>query len=411
MSSRSIGRPSIARRVATPAIAAAVTAVLVFACSNAGGTPPAPPTLESSAGTAEPSATATTEASPTLPAILAAQTAGPTATAYPSPAEATTNGVLYPFYDSVIATRKPIAVMLDDHWAARPQAGLSQADIVYQALAEGGIPRYMAVFQTQDPPLIGPIRSARGYFVAWAEEWKAMYVHVWGAPDAMSKLATDNGVKVWNADGLRWLGNTYMWRVDWRVAPHNAYTDGLHLRALLAKLGGTSPSPKTPWAFGDPVPEWLRPVGGSIDIPYFYNRIQYEYDRASNTYLRSHEADVIHHKMAPEIDPNNDRRVAPSVVVIMFMDTYLMAGHANIKKGRLELDYLGQGKAWVFENGTVVGARWNKARETSQTTITYASGPDAGKPVPFVRGQIFIQVVPPDTAVTYTLGTTVAPEH
>jgi hypothetical protein len=91
------------------------------------------------------------------------------------------------------------------------------------------------------------------------------------------------------------------------------------------------------------------------------------------------------------------------------MNTYLMAGHANEKKCRLELAYVGKGKALVFQNGQAISARWNKAREHSQTTLTYASGPDAGKPVPFVRGQIFIQVVPTGTAVTYTVGTLAPP--
>jgi hypothetical protein len=401
MLNRPIGRLS---RPAVLAAAAVFAAGLLVAADGSGIAAPPGPTA-----TPEPVATAQLTPSPTLPP-LGMGTAGPAATAYPAPVAATTNGVLYPFYDSELATRKPIAVMLDDHWAARPQAGLSQADIVYQALAEGGIPRYMAIFQTQDPPLIGPIRSARTYFVAWAEEWKAMYVHVWGSPDAMSRLATDNKLYVWNADGLRYLTNTpYMWREKFRAAPHNAYTSGAQLRALLRKLGGTDPSPKTPWTFGDPAPQSLRPVGGSITIPYYYNKIEYQYDRATNTYPRWETTNVTKHTLAPEIDPNNDRQVAPSVVVVMYMNTYLMAGHANEKKGRLELAYVGKGKALVFQNGTAISARWNKAREHSPTTLTYASGPDAGKPIPFVRGQIFIQVVPPGTAITYTLGTPVEP--
>jgi len=79
--------------------------------------------------------------------------------------------VWLPASEAELATRKPIAVMIDDLAAARPQSGLSMANIVYQAPAEGGIPRYMALFQTQAPAAIGPIRSARLYFVAWAEEW------------------------------------------------------------------------------------------------------------------------------------------------------------------------------------------------------------------------------------------------
>src|SRR5689334_13298629 len=67
----------------------------------------------------------------------------------------------------------PVAVMIDNHTAARPQAGLSKASIVYEALAEGGIPRFMAVFARTDVPLIGPVRSTRPYFVRYAAEYHA----------------------------------------------------------------------------------------------------------------------------------------------------------------------------------------------------------------------------------------------
>jgi hypothetical protein len=203
-----------------------------------------------------------------------------------------------------------------------------------------------------------------------------------------------------------------MWRVSWRKGPHNAYSDGAHLRALVSKLGGgADPSPTTPWAFTDPAPELLRPVGGTIGIPYYYNQIDYKYDRATNTYLRWETQDVVHDTMAPQLDLNNGRQIAPSVVVVMYVPTFLASGVQERKEGRLDMAYVGKGKALVFENGTVIGARWNKSSEYSQTTITYASGPDAGKRVAFVRGQIFIQVVAPDVQVTYTLGSTVAPEH
>ena len=146
---------------------------------------------------------------------------------------ATTDGVWLPASEAELATRKPIAVMIDDLAAARPQSGLSMANIVYQAPAEGGIPRYMAIFQTQAPPAIGPIRSARLYFVAWAEEWGAGYAHMWGAPNAMGRLAQDTGKYIYNIDGLHYGGNSgYMWRTAFRSAPHNLYTSYAKLEAL-----------------------------------------------------------------------------------------------------------------------------------------------------------------------------------
>ena len=76
----------------------------------------------------------------------------------------------------------PIAVMIDDLSAARPQSGLSSASVVWQAPAEGGIPRYMAIFQETLPKNIGPVRSSRYYYIAWAAEWRAVYAHAGGSP-------------------------------------------------------------------------------------------------------------------------------------------------------------------------------------------------------------------------------------
>ncbi len=312
---------------------------------------------------------------------------------------ATTNGVLLPWYDAALATRHPIAVMIDDQSAARPQSGLSQADIVYQAPAEGGIPRYMAIFQTQLPDAIGPIRSSRMYYVAWAEEWRAMYVHMWGAPNAMARLAQIHGKYIYNADGLHW-SSKYMTRVTYKVAPHNLYSTGGKLLSLARVLGATAPFTKSPFAFGDQLPEADRPSGGTIMIPYHGNTISYAYDPATNTYPRGVSG------QPQQTDYGNGRRIAPSNVVVLYQVTGLLpveVGQAN--KHRLEIQYLGTGKAMVFCNGQAIEARWSKKAESSPTYLTYAKGPMAGQPVQLVRGQIFIQVVPTDMAVKWTVAT------
>ena len=91
------------------------------------------------------------------------------------------------------ATRVPIAVMIDDHPDARPQVGLSSADVVWHAPAEGGIPRYMAVFHSHIQTDIGPVRSARDYFVQWAAELGAVYAHSGGSPKALACSAATAG--------------------------------------------------------------------------------------------------------------------------------------------------------------------------------------------------------------------------
>jgi hypothetical protein len=361
-----------------------------------------------SAATYTPSATPVISASWAAPS--AERTPTPTTESTPSPVvtpllyEATTDGVLLTEGQAALATRHPIAVMIDDQIRARPQSGLSQADIVYQAPAEGGVPRYMAIFQTQDPASIGPIRSSRLYFVAWAMEWRAAYVHVGGATNALNFIYLNNGKYVWNAEYNQWGGKAgYMWRVDTRVSPHNVYSSGPKLQDLAKMLGATAPYTTTPWTFGADVQPDDRPIGGSISVPYPANHITYQYDRVTNTYPRGVSGEPA------QIDVGNGRQVAPSNVIVLYQPIGALLGSNNVKKGRLEIDYVGHGKAMVFCNGAAIEAQWSKKSDVAPTLLTYAGGPEKGQPVPLVRGQIFIQIVPPDLAVTWKPGLVPSP--
>ncbi|HTS15163.1 MAG TPA: DUF3048 domain-containing protein, partial [Candidatus Sulfotelmatobacter sp.] len=284
--------PSAARRL--PFIAVALVAVIAVggaALFAAGAFGPAGPT-----STPSHVALATPSGPPGTVAPTPAPTPSPTATPVPTPSPtpvpppvaATTDGVWLPASEAALATRHPFAVMIDDQAAARPQSGLASADIVWQAPAEGGIPRYMAIFQTTDAPAIGPVRSSRLYFVAWASEWKAMYVHVGGAPNALAYLQANNGKTIYNADEFRWGGGAgYLWRITTRSAPHNVYTSTLKMDQLEARLKATAPQTTTPYTFEDDALPAVRPLSGSIVVPYLANRITYTYDPATNRYRRA----------------------------------------------------------------------------------------------------------------------------
>ena len=291
------------------------------------------------------------------------------------------------------AKRRVIAVMIDDLWAARPQSGLSEASVVWHAPAEGGIPRYMALFGAGNPKAVGPVRSSRLYYIAWASEWRSVYVHVGGSPQAMAYLATNKGQgkAVYNADHNRW-GGKYLWRIRSRNAPHNVYTDEKNLRKLAKAVGG-DPYQKVPepvWRFAPDAPLEARPVGGSIVVPYPANRIVYKYDRKTNTYRRSVSAE------GKQVDAANDTRIAPKNVVVMKVP-FIPTGD---RKGRLDGQVSGTGKAWIFTNGKVVKGTWKKADFTKPTLFF---GPD-GKPVTLTAGQTFIQVIPKSAAITFTKG-------
>ena len=133
-------------------------------------------------------------------------------------------------------------------------------------------------------------------------------------------------------------------------------------------------------------------MGGSIVVPYRANRITYRYDRENDRYVRGVTG------AKTQRDWTTKAVVAPSNVVVLFMGTGQLRndalGQANEKKHRLDIRYIGTGKALVFRDGQVIKATWSKKNDNAPTRFLYASGPLKGEPIPLVRGQIAIQVVP-----------------
>jgi hypothetical protein len=282
-----------------------------------------------------------------------------------------------------VAKRHVIAVMIDDQFAARPQSGLSAASVVWQAPAEGGIPRYMALFQEGSPKAVGPVRSSRYYFIAWASEWKSMYVHVGGSPQALAFLRSSRGrgSAVFDADGFRYEGR-YLWRIQTRSAPHNVYTDAKNLRTMARVVKAKPVNYKPAWKFAADKPLVDRPKGGTIVVPYLANTITYKYDRKTNTYLRSVTGEK------KQTDQANKKRVAPKNVVIMVMSFAPLNDGSH--KHRLEAQFTGSGTAWIATNGKTVKGTWRKKSLTAPTRF-YRSD---GEQVTMTVGQTFIQVIP-----------------
>jgi hypothetical protein len=332
-------------------------------------------------------------------------TPGPATTASPSPSptpERTPRLVPAPLtgrlVDPQVARRHPIAVMIDDLSPARPQSGFNSASVVFQAPAEGGIPRYMMVFQDRVPKSVGPVRSARYYYIAWAAQWRAMYVHVGGSPQAMQTLAAQgHGQLVYNADEFRW-GGKYLWRIPQRLAPHNVYSDGMRLRELLKRVGAPDAPLPTAWRFRADKPLAQRPVGGRIEMGYPANHIRYDYDRRTNTYKRSVT------KEGPQIDAADHRRVAPKNVVIMLVRFGpLNDGHPE--KHRLEANVIGSGQAWIATNGRTIRGTWRKASLTGPLRFFDSKG----RPVKLTIGQTFVQVLRTGSVITIRDGKVPAP--
>ncbi len=363
---------------------AAVVLMLTLAVAACATTPGPAPSAAASTAIASP----TDSASPT-PEASASQSPVPTST----PALTSVDPLDGLPVAASLAARPVIAVMIDDSPAARPQSGLSAASVVIQAPAEGGIPRYLVLFHEGTASSIGPIRSARLYFVAWAAEWRSLYAHANGSDEANRHLPTIDRKLLYDGDSFR-FGPPYMWRITQRAAPHNVYATSASLLTLAGKLGVAAPAAPH-WTFTAPADPSARPVGGSIVVPYPANLIRYDYDRTSNTYLRSSGG-------APQIDASGGTRLAPVNVVVLYMATSRPLG-AN---GPQEIDVLTGGKALVAHDGRVVPAWWTKASEGAPTLLWQvdASGHATRTPASLTPGQVFIQVVPIGTTVTVTPG-------
>jgi hypothetical protein len=287
--------------------------------------------------------------------------------------------------DPSILQRRAIAVVIENYPDARPQSGYNDADIVYETLAEGGITRTMAIFQSKDSNEIGPVRSARPGFVEWAMEYGAVFAHVGGSDEALALIN-----QLGTADLNQFYNGDYFWRATDRYAPHNVYTTTAKLEAA-AKANGydTTKAPSSPFKFIDDAKESDRPATQTVNIDFsssdYY--VTYNYDQKSNSYLRS----VAGVKAA---DKNTGVQVAPKNVIAIYTP---MSPYYN-SSGKLENDItvVGSGTGYLFQNGKQIQISWSKSSDTAPTVFTDASG----AAIQLVRGQTWIEVVPSNMSIT-----------
>jgi hypothetical protein len=355
--------------------------------ANLGSTPPStePTVVPSSSSAPSPSIAPSVEPS-----------AGPSPT--PKPTEALVPAPLTGrLVTPAAAARHPIAVMIDDLSPARPQSGFSAASIVWQAPAEGGIPRYMMVFQENIPGDVGPVRSSRYYYIAWAAELRALYVHAGGSPQALATLRNQgNGQLVYNADQFRWGGSFR--RITTRFAPHNLYSTGKQLRGIAKTVGAKDGPIKWPWKFARDATLGWRPIGGRIQVAYSnQNTIRFDYDRKSNTYRRSVTGEK------KQIDAATKKRVAPKNVIVMVVRFGPLNDGSH--KNRLEGDIIGSGPAWISTNGKTIKGTWKKPSLKAATQFF----DKAGKPVVLTVGQTFVQVMKTTDSIKFTPGKAAPP--
>ncbi|MDO8625927.1 MAG: DUF3048 domain-containing protein [Candidatus Magasanikbacteria bacterium] len=296
-----------------------------------------------------------------------------------------------------------IAVMVDNHVDARPlQAGIAEARVVYEAPVEGNFTRYMALFSMDDASeLVGPVRSARPYFIDWASEYSAFYLHSGGSPAALDMLK-NNPASVYDVNEF-WNG-LYFWR-DLKInAPHNLFTNAENWQSLVAEADGVAPAWRG-WQF-----ETIRAVDSAVRrpsvlvssyavpngiiIPYNKNyEIVWQYDATSSLFRRLINGER-------ERDASGQEIMASTIII----------QRTNIKtidsEGRKKVTTVGEGEASVISLGRKLDGRWQKSAggrtffyNNGGEEVIFAAGPARNASHSDAGGTIWIEVVPLELVV------------
>lgn len=270
-------------------------------------------------------------------------------------------------------------VMIENSPDARPQAGLYDAGVVFEAIAEGGITRFLALYQESSPEHIGPIRSVRPYYLDFLAPFDAPIAHAGGSAQALAELRSQ-GFK----DLEAFQNPNFYERVRNRYAPHNLYT-GRSRMLELQKHKGWSKSTFTGFARKSEEKPSSAPTAKSISVnisSFLYNP-QFDYNPTTNSYLR---------KLAgrPHTDEKTGKQIHPKSVVVLVMRHHY-AGIYSV------YGVTGSGRAYVFQDGDVTIGTWTKKSRKSQFTFTTTDN----KTLELNPGQTWISVVGNADAVSY----------
>ncbi len=287
--------------------------------------------------------------------------------------------------DKKDANHYPVAVMIDNHVQARPHIGLNDACIIYETLVEGGITRLMAVYGHGGVKQVGPVRSARTYYLDWASEYNALYAHAGGSPEALQLIRT-YGI----LDMNHYIGQAY-WRdlsAKTYFAPHNLFVNIDQLRA--DGLKKYSLADKIIQKFHFKNDSGLNNSrAGSIVINYSNYTpcsVKFIYDADTDTYVRY---------LGGKIDKDglSKHSVRVKNLIIQITPAWL----SERRSSRLAMQTTGSGKALVFQNGRVVSATWRKATRLDQTRFYNSNN----KEIRMNRGLTWISIVRNQTLVKY----------
>ena len=308
--------------------------------------------------------------------------------------EANTNAVNETTQEEVVVQKpktlsgdsRPIAVMIDNNINAMPQAGLLEADIIYEIIVEGGESRLMLILQDKDLDKIGPIRSARHYFLDYALENDAIYVHYGWSPQAQADI-TSLGVD--NINGIYESEDSF-WRVDDKYAPHNAVTSTKNILEIADRKGYRVDKEKENVLnyVVDEVNLEDGEIANTVTIPYSSgNVVKYEYDEDLKEYVRYSRGEK-------QVDWDTEKTVTTKNIIIeKARNTTLNDGSG---KGRQTLDNIKELDGYYITNGKAIKITCDKTTRSGQTVYKDLDGNE----IDVNDGKTFIQICPLDAEIT-----------
>jgi hypothetical protein len=371
---------------ATPTPVACPTIPVVYRPSKTPAAQPLASATTVMSGTAGPVQFAPPVPCPTIAAASTQNPPGPTP--HPSVVAGPLDG-LPTAWD--VAHRRPMAIMVENlDPDARPQTGLSSASLVFETVAEYGITRFMAVYLENLPPEVGPVRSTRVYYDAWAEGMHAILVHAGGNDDALAEifgmhdLADVNEVAFEDANYIAHV--PFFVRTTDRVAPHNLYTYPSKVFTYLnQKHVATAGEFPDFLPHKNPDAPFHRPFGSVVDINFSSPgyAVEYQYDHATNRYLRFMGG-------VPHSEASSGHQLAPSNVVVLMASIQPDPNGGPSNPGAVYVQETGKNVAYYYRDGQQFIGTWHKATRDAPLKLLDS----AGRPFKFDPGQTWIEVLP-----------------
>jgi len=331
----------------------------------------------------------------------------------PKTEECPLNGALYSKAQKVKwENRRPLGIMVENHVEARPQSGLSFADIVYEVVAEGGITRFLAIYYCQDALPVGPVRSARIYFIKLLQEYGnyPLYAHVGGAntpgpADALGEIVNLGWVSYNDLNQFS-VPFPYFWRdyerLPNRATEHTVYTSTIKLwqyakdKRKLTNVdedGVLWNKNFTSWLFKDDDKKIDRGDTTKVSFGFWDNlasdfKVDWIYNKEKNIYERNNGGE-------PHIDKNTGKVLtAKNVIVVFAKESPANDGYPG---GHLLYKIVGSGNGIIFQDGKAVKISWQKDDEESRMKFYDKNG----KEVELVRGPIWVEILPIGNEVSY----------